>query len=290
METVPERIDWLRFLGYDLDTGTPDHSVLSKARKKWGVEAFKKFFERIVWQCVEAGLVGSSKIFMDSSLMEADASNNSVVGTHSLKRYLNKSYKELERRLENRQDKEERAEAASERGGAVNNRFISTTDIDAAIVRQRSKPKLYYKTHRAVDPAYGIITAAEVTAGNINEAHKMVSLIDTHQDNTGHKSETVVADSKYGTVDNFLNRYDSGVRSHIPDLKTMQDNKGTRQVLYGEDKFIYDLAMDMYVCPGGARLKRKSLHERVCKMCDERAMHAQQKRQDNKEASATRIS
>jgi hypothetical protein len=37
---------------------------------------------------------------MDSSLVQADASNNSVVNKQSLKRYLNKSYQILETRLE----------------------------------------------------------------------------------------------------------------------------------------------------------------------------------------------
>jgi transposase len=37
LETVPERMDWLWFLGYELDSTIPNHSVLSKARKKWGV-------------------------------------------------------------------------------------------------------------------------------------------------------------------------------------------------------------------------------------------------------------
>ncbi|HIJ79986.1 MAG: transposase, partial [Desulfobulbaceae bacterium] len=69
MDTLPERLDWLWFLGFDLDTNTPNHSVLSKARKRWGAELFREFFERIVWQCVEAGLVDGSKIFMDSSLV-----------------------------------------------------------------------------------------------------------------------------------------------------------------------------------------------------------------------------
>jgi transposase len=108
METLPERLDWLWFLDYDLDSEIPNHSVLSKARKRWGVEAFKSFFERVVWQCVEMGLVDGRKIFMDSSLIEADASNNSVVDTESLKRYLNKSYMELEKRLGD--DREEEGE------------------------------------------------------------------------------------------------------------------------------------------------------------------------------------
>lgn len=104
METLPERIDWLWFLGYDFDTEIPNHSVLSKARRKWGVALFKSFFERIVLQCVGSRLVDGSKIFLDSRLIEADASNNSVVDTQSLKRHLNKSYKELEKRLEERDE------------------------------------------------------------------------------------------------------------------------------------------------------------------------------------------
>ncbi|CAB5091141.1 hypothetical protein D3OALGB2SA_1311, partial [Olavius algarvensis associated proteobacterium Delta 3] len=57
MDTIPERLDWLWFLGYDLDDDIPDHSVLSKARARWGTKAFQTFFERIVIQCADAGLV-----------------------------------------------------------------------------------------------------------------------------------------------------------------------------------------------------------------------------------------
>jgi hypothetical protein len=38
MRIIPERLDYLRFLGYGLDDQIPDHSVLSKARKRWGKE------------------------------------------------------------------------------------------------------------------------------------------------------------------------------------------------------------------------------------------------------------
>ena len=100
MDTVGERLDWLWFLGFDLDSEIPNHSVLSKARKRWGEEVFRRFYERVVWQCVESGLVDGKKIFVDSSLIQADASNNSVVDTQSLRRHLNKSYRELEKRLE----------------------------------------------------------------------------------------------------------------------------------------------------------------------------------------------
>src|SRR4030042_795949 len=48
MITIPERLDWLWFLGYDLDDEIPNHSVLSKARVRWGEDGFRKFFERVL--------------------------------------------------------------------------------------------------------------------------------------------------------------------------------------------------------------------------------------------------
>jgi transposase len=98
MVTIPERLDWMWFLGYDLHDDVPDHSVLSKARSRWGVEAFKRFFERIVWQCVEAGIVDGKKLFVDASLIDADASNNSVIDKERVQKEISKSYHRLEDR------------------------------------------------------------------------------------------------------------------------------------------------------------------------------------------------
>jgi transposase len=153
MATLPERLDWLWFLGMDLDSEIPDHSVLSKARKRWGVELFQSFFERIVWQCVEAGLVDGSKLFCDSSLVQADASCNSVVDSQGLRRYLNPAYRELEARLseqrENKAEQEENNDTDDDppRRNVVNQRYVSTTDPEASVVRKGAgKAKLYYQT------------------------------------------------------------------------------------------------------------------------------------------------
>ena len=191
MATVPERLDWLWFLGYDIDTAIPNHSVLSKARKRWGVEVFRRVFERIVWQCVEAGLVDGNKLFMDSTLVRADASNNSIVDRESLKYRLSQSYAELEQRLDDVPTSRE-----SEDGRRpVNRRYVSSTDPQAAIVRY-GKSKLYYKTHRAVDGRAEMITATEVTRGDVNESHRLSALVDGHHATTGRDAQTIVADSK----------------------------------------------------------------------------------------------
>ena len=223
METFEERLDWLWFLDFDLDTEIPDHGVLQRARRRWGAETFKGFYEKVVWQCEERGLVDGEKIFVYSSLIQADASNNSVVDTECLRKYLNESYKELERRLE---EEEEGVDDDNE-VGRVNKRYKSTTDPEAAIVRTSGKAKLRYQIYRAVDSAYEVITATEVTPGDVNEAHMMLGLIDSHQQNTETWVGTVVADSNYVTISNYLScYYRGGIRAHIPDLKEVQSKKG----------------------------------------------------------------
>ncbi len=253
MDTLSERLDWLWFLGYDLDSEIPNHSVLSKARRRWGVDAFKRFFERIVFQCVEAGLVDGRKIFMDSSFVDADASNNSLVDTHSLKRYLNKGYTELLRRLSEAEDGEQ---AREDRKSPVSRRYISTTDPDAAMI-SKGKSKFRYKVHRAVDPASEVITSTQTTSGEIDDSHKMKSLMDSHTENTGVKVQTVVADSKYGTIENFLTCADRGVRAHMPDLKKKQETSGHRKGIFMAKEFAYDRIKDAYICPAGKTLDRK---------------------------------
>lgn len=274
MDTIPLRLDWLWFLGYDLDNEIPDHSVLSKARARWGVEAFRRFFERIVWRCVEAGLVEGSKIFVDSSLVDADASNNSVIDTRSLKVQLQESDKKLEARLEEKSESTD----STRRYVKENSRYISATDSDAAIVN-RGKPKLCYQVHRAVDGKSEVITVAETTAGDVNEAHEMVALLESHHLNTGVKADTVVADSKYGTIENFLACHDRGVEAHMPDLRETSLKRTEKRKIFGEERFEYDWESDTYRCPAGQRLKPKSLHihrqsrdyaapKKICVACD----------------------
>lgn len=218
MTTIPERLDWLWFLGYDLEGEIPNHSVLSKARARWGVNAFKEFFKSIVWQCVEAGLIDGSKIFSDSSLIDADASNNSVVDTHSLKGYLNEGYKHLENRLD---------EIKKAKTTPADNRFISTTDPDASVLRQgRGKSKVRYKTHRVVDGKNEVITATKVSPGSVDDAHVLEELIDLHEKNTEKNVETAVADSKYGTNDNYLLCNDRKIKAHIPSFEKAHRGSG----------------------------------------------------------------
>jgi transposase len=54
MRVVCDRLSLRWYLGYDLDEPLPDHSSLTRIRERFGLEAFRRFFERIVEECFEA--------------------------------------------------------------------------------------------------------------------------------------------------------------------------------------------------------------------------------------------
>lgn len=77
-EEIRLNLGYMWFLGYDLDETPPDHSVLSKARRRFGPTVYQAFFTEVVRQCERAGLVRGDKLYADSTLVEADACLDSV--------------------------------------------------------------------------------------------------------------------------------------------------------------------------------------------------------------------
>lgn len=273
MDTLPYRLDWLWFCEYDIDSEIPNHSVLSKARKRWGVAVFETLFARGVAQCVTAGLVNGRKIHLDGSLVDANASNNSVVKgpaelIDQLKRQLRSETAKLDEPVEEEPGNDPNDSAAS-RGGTKkyyrpkNQGMVSTTDADAAIVRQGGQgPRARYKNHRAVDDLCGVITATETTPGDVEENAKLTALVDQHERHTQGSVETVVADTQYGTVENFRACHERGIRSHMGDMLARQLGTGAREGIFGPEDFVYHPESDTYTCPAGQTLTRRK-HKRV---------------------------
>ncbi len=81
MEQIAVRMDFLWFLGFDLETVVPNHSVLSKARKRWGTEVFERLFTKTVSQCAAVGLVDGRLLHVDSTMVKANADKNSVLSS-----------------------------------------------------------------------------------------------------------------------------------------------------------------------------------------------------------------
>ena len=78
MRVVSDRLSVRWYLGYDLHETLPDHSSLTRIRERFGLGVFRRFFERIVQECFEAGLVWGEELFFDATKVEANASIDST--------------------------------------------------------------------------------------------------------------------------------------------------------------------------------------------------------------------
>jgi transposase len=283
MRVVGERLDYMWFLGFDLDDEIPNHSVLSKARRRWGREVFEKLFVRTVQLCVESGQVDGKKIHMDGTLVNGNASKDSVQrGPAVLIEQLRAVYRNQEQKLDEPMPASpsgsqatsptkpegepsgegailticSRATVVTRRGEASDQMAMSKTDIDTSVVRKgkadAARPR--FKNHRSVDDQFGVITAIETTPGDIAENTKLFDLVKQHEANTGRIVDTVVADTQYGTNENFAACHERGIRSHMADLKRTFKNDQSAAV-FGEEKFYYDAEKDVYICPAGESLK-----------------------------------
>jgi len=113
-----------------------------------------------------------------------------------------------------------------------------------------------------VDSRSEVITATQMTSGAVNEGHLLPELTEQHTENTASQVEVVVADSQYGTIKNYLECHDRGLKAHISPFKDGQNRNGK----FSDEAFSYDPEDDVYLCPGGQRLKRTRYdrHRQAC--------------------------
>jgi transposase len=78
MRHAADRLSVLWYIGYDLGEPLPDHSSLTRIRGRYGVEIFRRFFEKIVEHCQAAGLVWGRELYIDATKVQANASRDSV--------------------------------------------------------------------------------------------------------------------------------------------------------------------------------------------------------------------
>jgi transposase len=79
VEEVSLNLAYRWYIGYDLDEAVPDHSIFSKARARFGKKLFLNIFEEILKKCIDFGLVANEAILIDSTIVKANASIQSLV-------------------------------------------------------------------------------------------------------------------------------------------------------------------------------------------------------------------
>jgi transposase len=259
------------FLGYDFDQPTPDHSVLSKARARFGPEVFESFFRRSIDLCREAGLLEEGPVYVDSTLIQASAAVDLMVRKEdrlqpplSIEEYVQRLY------TENEPPEEDEEPPSRPRAGPSlrrrrgrpsefprpNQELQSKTDPEATLVnRPEFGRHLAYKAHVAVAGRRGqVITAAVATTGAEADEHLLAEVLWQHRRLSRLDVPEVVADAKYGTGPNYLYLDQAGIPAFIPTTRFGNQHTG----IWGREHFTWLSEEDAYLCPAGQKLQRYS--------------------------------
>ncbi len=94
MRHAAGRLSILWYLGYDLGEPLPDHSSLTRIRTRYGVDVFRRFFEAIVEQCQQAGLIWGKELYIDGTKVQANASLDSLQPRFFVEAHLNNLFLE----------------------------------------------------------------------------------------------------------------------------------------------------------------------------------------------------
>lgn len=89
MDHAADRLSVRWYLGYNLTESLPDHSSLTRIRTRYGVEVFRRFFETIVDQCQQAGLVWGKELYADATKVQANAAVSSLKPRFAVEAHLN---------------------------------------------------------------------------------------------------------------------------------------------------------------------------------------------------------
>ena len=293
------------FLGYDFDQPTPDHSVLSKARARFGPEVFESFFRHSIDLCREVGLLEEGPVYVDSTLIQAAAAVDSLAKRDELAQPP-LSVTEYVRRLdeENELPEDEESptppepdptgERTDERSGPLarpNQALQSTTDPEATLVnRPEFGRHLAYKAHVAVGGLRGqVITAAVATTGSAADEHLLTEVLWQHRRLSRLGVPEVVADAKYGTTGNFLYLGQLGIPTFIPTTRF----GNLRKDIWGREHFTWLPEEDAYLCPAQEKLRRHSnvrgtnrgpvpgAQAQLCGVCISRRMRTLRRRKNH---------
>jgi transposase len=249
------RMDILYFLGYDLGEELPWHSTLSRTRKLYGEETFLGLFKQVLKLCIDKGLISGKRQAVDSALIPANASKQSMV-----ERIVMEDASVFSRELN---DNSEDGPATPEepkggnKGGQdkkaapTNQTHYSPSDPDARLTTKPGKPmRLYYRAQMSVDTASHFITYIQAFKGNEADNSSLPVMLPQIMANlSGHVApvEEILADTGYSSGKAIRALIANDLQGYIP-------NPGNYKYSREDEGFTYDAENDRYICLMGVRL------------------------------------
>jgi len=157
-----------KFLGYKLTETTPDHSTISKTRRRLPKEIHEEFFTMVGQLLVEEGLIKGKTIGIDASTMDANAALRSIVRRdtgEAYEEFLTQLAKESGIETPTREDLARVDKKRKKKGS--NDDWENPHDPDAKITKTKDgRTHFAYKPENAIDLDTGAILAAEIHPAN----------------------------------------------------------------------------------------------------------------------------
>ena len=261
---IADSLMFRRFLGYCLDERTPDESTLRKTRQKMPQEAFTAVFDYVLDVCGSHDLLRGRALGTDSSLVDANASMDSL--RH---KELGCSYEEYVLALR-RQDKPDatRSEAKEadrgRKGKASNADWESGTDPQSRIMQHADgHTHLSYKVDASVDLETGVIVSAGADLANTSDQTDCLERVDEAKEaleERGLVPVAIVADKGHHCGDNLVGIEERGL---IALVSSPNQNRGAPG--FRREDFRYDPESDTLICPAGQILTRLSRKDRIAR-------------------------
>lgn len=213
------------FLGLPIDKESPEHSSLTRVRKRLPLEVHEEVFSMVLTLAIEKNLLKGKTVAVDSTTLEADAAMKSIVRKDS-----GEDYKAYLRRLaedeglEDPNDEELRRFDKKRSGKKTSNvEWKSTTDPDSRITRMKDgRTHLAYKAENTVDLDTDLVLSANVYHGDHADNDSLTISLVTAQKNLiecGSEAaiEEVVADKGYHKAETLADLDAIGVSSYVPE-------------------------------------------------------------------------
>jgi len=255
VSTSGMRMDILYFLGYDLGEELPWHSTLSRTRKLYGEKQFVNLFKQVLKLCIDEGLISGKRQAVDSALIKANASKQSMI-ERLVMEDASVFSRELNDNSEEKQKPSEKPKGGNKNGHGkksvpVNQTHYSPSDPDARLTTKPGKPmNLYYRSHVSVDTASHFITHIQAFSGNAADNTSLREIIGhvvgNMQENNIQVKE-ILADSGYSSGDAIRALMGRDIEGYIP-------NRGTYKHSRESEGFTYDDKNDRYTCVKGVHL------------------------------------
>jgi len=265
------------FLQLDTAQAVPDHSSLSRIRRRLPLEIHHEVFTHVLRLLSEHGLLQGKKLGIDASTMEANAAMRSIV-----RRDTGEGYKAMLERLAKESGIATPTHAdlvtfdRKRKGKKLSNKdWQSPADTDARIAKLKDgRTRLAHKPEHVVDLDSGAIVCAKIhhaDTGDTTTIH--TSLKDTRAKLKKVNKKTapqydrpadLVGDKGYHSRDT-LKRLDSAFRSRISEPKACglhrwNGDHDARQAVYANRARIHTAKGKALLCKRGQMVERSFAH------------------------------